>query len=283
MKLFSPMNGFGARSRSGARDRLRLLSYNVQAGIATTRYRHYFTRSWKHVLPHPQRLQNLDRISQLIRDYDLVGLQEVDAGSMRSDFINLTEYLAHTAHFPCWEDRTNRRLGKIAQHSIGFLSRIEATGISEHKLPGAIPGRGVLVVHLGDAQPSLALVIVHLALGRRARLRQLGFLRELVSDYEHVIVMGDFNARSDSPELSGFLRASGLSEPTHGLHTYPSWRPQRNIDHILVSPSIDVRDVRVLNYPLSDHLPIAMEVNLPAGLRVERAAAPHRESLLAYG
>ncbi|MGB5306989.1 MAG: hypothetical protein WBO57_12180, partial [Gammaproteobacteria bacterium] len=31
--------------------RLRLLSYNVQAGISTARYRHYITQSWKHVLP----------------------------------------------------------------------------------------------------------------------------------------------------------------------------------------------------------------------------------------
>ena len=61
--------------------RIRLLSYNVQAGISTAKYRHYVTHSWKHVLPHPQRFINLDRVARLVSDYDVIGLQEVDAGS----------------------------------------------------------------------------------------------------------------------------------------------------------------------------------------------------------
>ena len=61
---------------------------------------------------------------------------------------------------------------------------------------------------------------------------------------------------------------AGLREPTHDLHTFPSWRPIRNIDHILVSPSLRVEDVSVLNYPLSDHLPISMEISLPDELEM---------------
>ena len=45
---------------------LRLLSYNIQIGIKTRRYGQYFTHSWKHVLHHPQRFDNLDRIARLI-------------------------------------------------------------------------------------------------------------------------------------------------------------------------------------------------------------------------
>ena len=48
-------------------------------------------------------------IAEMLRGYDLVGLQEVDAGSRRSGYINLTEYLANRADFPFWDDRTNRR------------------------------------------------------------------------------------------------------------------------------------------------------------------------------
>jgi hypothetical protein len=70
---------------------IRLLSYNVQAGISTARYRHYITHSWKHVLPHAQRFSNLDRIARLVKDYDIVGLQELDAGSLRSNNVNLTQ------------------------------------------------------------------------------------------------------------------------------------------------------------------------------------------------
>jgi len=255
----------GAISAEASTNRrsLRLLTYNIQAGIATSHYHHYFIHSWKHVLPCPGRRQNLDRIADLVRHYDIVGLQEADSGSLRSGYINLTEYLANKAGFPHWYDQTNRNFGMFAQHSMGVLSRLRAGEVSEHRLPGMIPGRGALTVRYGNGRDALVLMLVHLALGRRARLRQLGFIGEIAREYRHVIVMGDLNCRSDSPELAHLIDHAGLREPAHDLHTFPSWRPVRNIDHILVSPSIRVDDVSVLNYPLSDHLPIAMEVSLP--------------------
>jgi endonuclease/exonuclease/phosphatase family metal-dependent hydrolase len=251
---------------STAGRRLRLLTYNIQTGIATSRYRHYLTHSWKHVLPCPARRGNLDLIANLVRHYDIVGLQEADAGSLRSGYINLTEYLAARAGFPHWYDQTNRNFGMFAQHSMGVLSRMRAAEIREHRLPGAIPGRGALVIRYGTGHESLVLMLVHLALGKRARLRQLGFIGEIASAHRHVILMGDLNCRSESPELSVLVDRAGLREPTHDLHTFPSWRPIRNIDHILVSPSLRVEDVSVLNYPLSDHLPISMEISLPDDL-----------------
>jgi endonuclease/exonuclease/phosphatase family metal-dependent hydrolase len=256
-----PVAGTGER-------RLRLLTYNIQTGIATSRYRHYLTHSWKHVLPCSGRRDNLDRIADMVRHYDIVGLQEADAGSLRSGYINLTEYLATRAGFPHWYDQTNRNFGMFAQHSMGVLSRLRAAEIREHRLPGAIPGRGALVVQYGHGRETLALMIVHLALGKRARMRQLGFIGEIASAHRHVILMGDLNCRSDSPELGVLIDRVGLREPTHDLHTFPSWRPIRNIDHILVSPSLRVEEVSVLNYPLSDHLPISMEISLPDDLEL---------------
>jgi endonuclease/exonuclease/phosphatase family metal-dependent hydrolase len=112
--------------------KIRLLSYNIQAGISTARYRHYITHSWKHVLPHAQRFSNLDRIAQLVKEYDIVGLQELDAGSLRSGYVNLTEYLSEKSGLPFWYDQTNRRFGRIARHSTGLLSRFHPTEIIEH-------------------------------------------------------------------------------------------------------------------------------------------------------
>ena len=261
--------------------RLRLLTYNIQTGIATSRYRHYLTHSWKHVLPCAGRRDNLDRIAHLVRHYDIVGLQEADAGSLRSGYVNLTEYLAARAGFPYWYDQTNRNFGMFAQHSMGVLSRVRAAEVREYRLPGAIPGRGALVIRYGRGRESLALMIVHLALGRRARLRQLGFIGEIASAHRHMILMGDLNCHSDSPELSVLIERAGLREPTHDLHTFPSWRPIRNIDHILVSPSIQVDDVSVLNYPLSDHLPISMEISLPKQLDLGKQRTAHWDSHLA--
>lgn len=250
---------------------LKLLSFNIQAGIASSGYHHYLTRSWKHVLPYPERLENLDRIARLASDFDFVGLQEADGGSLRSGYINQIEYLAVRAGFPFWYDQTNRNLGHFAQHSLGLLSRFLPGDITEVRLPGMIPGRGALCVRFGSGEHALLLMILHLALGRRARERQLGAVAELAQDYRHVILMGDFNCGSESDEINGLLRHTQLSEPVHGLHTFPSWRPRRNIDHILVSSSIEVRSVNVLNYTISDHLPIAMEITLPRDIALGSA------------
>lgn len=248
--------------------RLRVLSYNVQTGISTTRYRHYLTRSWKHVLHHPQRFDNLDRIAHLARDYDLVGLQEVDAGSRRSGYVNLTQYLAEKAGFPFWDDKTNRRLGRFARHSMGILSRYRPTEITEHKLPGRVPGRGALCVRYGRKQSSLMVMIIHLALGKKTRMEQLSFIGDLVNEHRNVVLMGDMNCQSDGPEINLLINRTLMSEPAHGLNTFPSWRPQRNIDHILVTPTLQVDQVQVLDCSVSDHLPIAMELTLPENLRL---------------
>lgn len=250
-------------SRLNPGQQLRLLSYNIQTGIATRRFHHYLTHSWKHLLPHGERIENLNRIARMVHDYDVVGLQEVDGGSLRSGFINQTEYLAVRAGFPYWYDQTNRNLGKIAQHSIGMLSRFATAEITEHKLPGIIPGRGALTVEFKTAGNPLILVILHLALSRRARKRQLAFVSELLDGYEHAIVMGDLNCQPDSDEMAWLMENSQLTAPTATLPTFPSWRPMKNIDHILVSPMLTVEDISVLNYPLSDHLPISMTVRLP--------------------
>ena len=248
--------------------RLRLLSYNIQTGISTSRYRQYFTQSWKHVLPHGERFQNLDRIAALSSDYDIVGLQEVDAGSLRSGFINLTKYLADRADFPFWYDQTNRRMGPIAQHAIGVLSRYRCTEIVEHKLPGPIPGRGTLALRFGQGKNALVVFIVHLALGRRTRLTQLAYLAELVNQHRNVVLMGDLNFHSRSREMEFLINSTLMTEPVHDLHTFPSWQPNRNIDHILVTPTLQVNNVQVLDCPVSDHLPLSMELTLPEGVHL---------------
>jgi endonuclease/exonuclease/phosphatase family metal-dependent hydrolase len=253
--------------------RLRLLSYNIQSGLTTRKYSQYLTRSWKHLVPVPSRMSNLDGIARVLADYDLVGLQEVDAGSLRSGFVNQVKYLADQASFEHVFDQSNRKIGMISQHGNAVLSRVRPDGVTEHKLPG-LPGRGVLEIQFGSGPDALYVLILHMALGRRGRLRQIGFLAERVCDYRHVILMGDFNCDLDSPEMAVLLEAVRLREPAPGLHTFPSWQPSRQLDHILVSSSIVVEGVEVLDCVFSDHLPIAMAVRLPESVRLTWASHP---------
>ena len=144
--------------------RLRLLSFNIQVGNSTQSYRHYLTRSWQHVLPHKGRTSNLDKIGDLLSDFDLVALQEADGGSHRSGYVNQVKYLAQQGEFPYWYQQLNRNLGRLAQHSNGMLSRLRPSAIEDHPLPGPA-GRGAILVRFGEGADALAVVIMHLALG----------------------------------------------------------------------------------------------------------------------
>jgi endonuclease/exonuclease/phosphatase family metal-dependent hydrolase len=255
-----------ASSLSTDARRLKLLSFNVQAGIYSRRYSDYFTNSWKHILPHPERLANLTRIAQLLHQFDLVGLQEVDAGSLRSAYIDQIQYLARHGAFPHWYRQVNRNLGPFAQHSNGLLSRLRPQRITEHKLPG-LPGRGAVVAELGlSDHETLAVAIVHLALGWRARRRQLDYLVALSEQHPYLVIMGDFNCGCDSKGLRAMVRRTAMRGLDCELKTFPSWRPTHNLDHILVSRPLRVIAARVVDYALSDHLPISMTIELPEGV-----------------
>jgi endonuclease/exonuclease/phosphatase family metal-dependent hydrolase len=242
--------------------RLRLLSFNMQAGMAMGRPVHYLTRSWQHVLPHPRRREHLERIVQLVRGYDVVALQEVDGGSLRSAWINQLDHLAERAGFAYAYQQVNRDLGPLGQFSNGLLSRpLPAVG-EEYALPG-LRGRGAMLVrYSAGAGQSLVVLNLHLALSQRARQRQLDFVAELVSADPHIVIMGDLNCAP--AELAGSaLGRRDWRWLDDAMPTYPSWRPQRQIDHILVSPSLGIAEARVLDLQLSDHRPLALELTLP--------------------
>lgn len=245
---------------------IKLLSYNIQSAVGSSRYRDYVTRSWRHVVPNRDVRSNLDRIAELIAEYDIVAIQEIDAGSIRSGFINQLEYLAGRAGFSHAHTQVNRNLGPLAQQSIGLLSRHEAYRIQKHALPGRIPGRGALFAHFGTAENDLMLVVTHLALGKQTRHQQMCYLQQQLAEHPQAILMGDTNCNINDLLDAGPLAATNLRAPDCSAATFPSWNPQRRLDHILVSQAIKLGKAEVLLAPMSDHLPVALEIELPADL-----------------
>ena len=248
---------------------LKILSYNLQVGIKTSRPSQYITGSWKHLIPHSQRLSNLDDTINFLEQYDIVGLQETDGGSLRSNYINLTEYLADRARFPHWYHQVNRNLGHLAKHSNGILSRPRPYEIENIRLPGLIPGRQAILAKYGNKKETLAVFVLHLALSKRARMRQLSMISDHVNKYEHAIVMGDLNSKVDSNEMRHLFKQTKLHEPLEEVHSFPSWRPKHHIDHILVTSELNVVEAKSINHICSDHLPIMMEIELPKSLQME--------------
>jgi endonuclease/exonuclease/phosphatase family metal-dependent hydrolase len=219
-------------------------------------------------------VENLDAIAELVAPYDMVALQEVDSGSLRSGYVNQSRYLANHAGMPFWCHQSNRKVGTVAYAGNGFLSRFEPDAVEEHRLPGVIPGRGTLLVRYGSGFNGLDVAVVHLALGKRARAQQLKFLARELDSSRHLVVLGDFNTQVDTPHLLELRDTLALQAPTRGLPTYPSWQPQRAIDHVLVSETLQVGVAEVLDVTFSDHCPVALEVSLPPELRLQEATRP---------
>lgn len=256
-----------------AKDTLRLLTFNIQVGITTGKYRHYVTNGWKHVLPHEARLKNLRNIADLVSDFDFVALQEVDVGSLRSGFLNQVEFLAERAEFPYWYAQRNRDLGPIAQHGNGLLSRLELDTLEDHKLPGIIPGRGAIAARVTVGGHSVLVVQLHLSLGTRSRDRQLAYVRELIASEKNAIVMGDMNSHLGDLLFTSPLRDTPLLPADQVQPTYPSWHPQVALDHVLVTPTLELRDYEVLDCRLSDHRPMAVTVHVANEARPRKLSA----------
>jgi endonuclease/exonuclease/phosphatase family metal-dependent hydrolase len=244
--------------------RIKLLSANIQAGSSTRRYSDYVTRSWSHALPAGRKRSALDAIAQLASGYDIVGLNESDPGSLRSGFTNQTHYLAERGGFGYWSHQPNRSVGGLASSANGLLSKLEPVDVADHPLPGRIPGRGLLVARFGDGDKGLVVAVAHLSLGAQSRMSQLDFIADVLGEHEHAVLMGDFNCLPDAPEMKLLYRRTTLQPPECVVATFPSWRPVRAIDHIVVTPGLGgCAGHRALPAAASDHLALSIELDVP--------------------
>ncbi len=249
---------------------LKVLTYNIHVGMASHNIRHYLLHSWHHLLPHPRRQKNLKKIAHVIEPFDLVALQELDVGSIRSHYVNQVDYLAKAAAFQYAEYQTTRTLGPFAQHSKALLSRFPIHEVKHYALPSRIPGRGVTTFCLGEQENPLFILNVHLSLSKKARNTQLAFIADLISNYQHVIVMGDFNMTPRELSVSPLARTHLQIEDEKQILTYPSWKPKKQIDYILLSTSLKQGASGVIPCFFSDHLPLYKEVILPDEFELPR-------------
>jgi endonuclease/exonuclease/phosphatase family metal-dependent hydrolase len=242
---------------------LRLATFNIQVGIGSKRLRHFFTHGWRYVMPHGQSLSNLDRIADILADYDIVAIQEADAGSFRTRYVNQAEYIAKKAGFPTWHSHIINEGGKIALHTNSLLTRLPLSDIRHHRLPASKHGRGALEAIIQVREKRIGVFITHLSLRRQNRERQIRYLIEQINRYDSAILMGDLNCEPGGSEFLQLFRHTRLrSSPVHPA-TFPSWRPTRCLDHILASDDLHLEGIQALPQLLSDHLPVAALLMIP--------------------
>lgn len=242
-------------------DKIRLLTFNIQAGLNSKAYSDYVKSSVKQFLPSAPNMPHMQAIGDLITPYDFVALQELDGGSHRSGHLNQLSFLAKHGAFDFWHQQLNRNLGRFGQYSNGLLSRFTPYEVEDHRLPG-LPGRGAILARYKLKNGSITVCCIHLALSEKARQRQLSYLRDLLVQEQYVVLMGDMNCLGEQLFKSA-LQELNLATSPDILHSFPSWEPNRHIDHILFSKSLQITSAEVIASTLSDHCPVAMTIEIP--------------------
>ena len=208
----------------------------------------------------------LDGITEFIRGEhpDVVGLIEVDTGSIRTGMLNQAEHIAgqlgHYSTFQCKyrSGSINTFMPIVRKQANAFLSGPNVAGERFHYFDTGIK-RLIIELELNE----VCVFLVHLSVKFRHRQYQLRSLHDLVaSASKPVIVAGDFNTFWGTHEIYLFMRATGLrSANTAGLPSFPARVPRIELDFVLVSRVPDVR--------LSDHRPLVCDFHV----RPEHSAA----------
>ena len=242
---------------------MRILSYNIQAAIAADSYLSYLTRLHRQVLPGAAKERTLSRIAAYISAFDVVCLQEIDLGGLRNGFKSQVRQLLDATPFSHYVAQTNRSVGKLSLHGNLILSKLPLREVCNAPLPSRIPGRGMLAAAIGRGDDEIVVANVHLSLGRLDQYRQLRHIRQALSPYRRVCLLGDFNCPPQARQLS-VLTAHGYRHIKGCLPTYPSWRPTQALDHIFLKGSLNGHGLPQL-FVASDHLPVAVLVETAAG------------------
>jgi endonuclease/exonuclease/phosphatase family metal-dependent hydrolase len=213
---------------------------------------------------------NLRKITEFLCGIkpDILGLIEVDAGSYRSSGKNQAQALADSlGHYHVYSSKYSR--GHVAQmvplmnkQGNAFLTSESIDNAQFHYFDKGVK-RLVIELELAD----VTIFLVHLALGGGMRHRQLNDLYSLVKEStKPTIVAGDFNARWGATEMRLFLAATGLTDAnSRNQPTYPSWKPNRQLDFMLYSREIVMKKFSMPKVILSDHLPLILDFEIKHG------------------
>jgi endonuclease/exonuclease/phosphatase family metal-dependent hydrolase len=238
-----------------------IATYNVRRCLGTDRY------------------LSPERIAQVIAgfDADIVALQEIDVGRLRSGGIDqarvIAEKLGFASHF--------HPALRIAEEQYGdaILTRYPSRLVKVGLLPGLrnlwpSEPRGAIWIEAMIGGARLQVINTHFGLRRRERRAQAVAL--LGGDWVErcrppYAVLGDLNSlprgtvyRSFAARLSDAHLVGTQGRPAP---TFPSRRPMLRIDHIFVSDDIEVTSAEVVRSPLSgtasDHLPLLARLRIP--------------------
>ncbi len=242
---------------------LRVLSYNIHTGIGT------------------DGVLDLSRTAAAIRDTgaDVVALQEVDVHwAARSDFRDQARDLADMLRMrvffaPIYDLDPLTPGAPRRQYGVAVLSRFPVLHTENHEItrlstqdpnpvPRPTPGFAEAVVLVRGVP--VHVYSTHLDYRPDPAVREMQVadtLRIMSDDRGPQVLLGDFNAPHEAPELAPLWTVLTDAAPEGG--TYPADAPTKAIDFVTVSDGVRVRSATVPETLASDHRPVLAELAVP--------------------
>ncbi|MFJ5290197.1 endonuclease/exonuclease/phosphatase family protein [Streptomyces sp. NPDC088348] len=217
--------------------------------------------------------------------FDL-GRQETALRALHADVIGLEEVDVHWAARSEWRDVAGELAKRLGMHvyfapiysaggrefGVAVLSKYRILKATNHKItrlstqdpnPVPAPAPGFGEVELRVKGVPLHVYVTHLdyRADPSVRVTQVAETRRIMGqDRNRKILLGDFNATPDAPELAPLWHELRDVEP--GRPTFPALNPVQRIDYVAVSRGVAVRGAEVPDTLASDHRPIVADVSL---------------------
>jgi len=210
---------------------------------------------------------------------DIVALQELDAGLVRTDRIDQAHVIAQTLemsfHFHSSIHMEEGGYGN-AVLSRGPVRLVKTGALPVEPLNPHFERRGALWTEVELPMGRIQVVATHFGLNRRERICQAraitgtGWLGH-PECHHPAIFCGDFNSLPGSYPyrlINRHLHDAQKGVPgTRPKGTWPAQLPFIRIDHLFITPDLKVRDVTIprtrLTRLASDHLPLVVTLEFP--------------------
>jgi len=242
---------------------MRLLLYNIRYAVGAGASMHMPLPGAGYLLGNQNVLPDITKFIKS-KDPDIVGLIEVDTGSIRSRKINQAETIAaelgmnSSYEIKYGANSINQMLPIIRKQGNAFLAAHRVHGETFHYFDTGVKR---LIIELEMDEFS---VFLDLSLKYRHRHLQMRTLYDLIEKTKKpVIVAGDFNTFWGENEIYLFMRAAGLrSANTESLPSYPSRSPRKELDFVLYQEGIRVTHFEMPQVRHSDHLPLICDFEI---------------------
>lgn len=227
---------------------LKVLSYNIRHGA-----------------PANSSIINMNDIAAVIKmqNPDIVALQELDKNTKRYPD-DQAKVLAEKLNMHYFFSKSINYSG--GEYGVGILSKYPILNQESILLPNEVKGgeqRSLALVTIAvPGLGQLKFASAHLDLVLQNRIAQIEQVNLLAKNSACPLIMaGDLNLAMDAEELSLLKKEFTLSCSANCQNTFPSDKPNKKIDFILLNPNatkkLKVRSYEAIGGRLeSDHLPL---------------------------